>query len=199
MPGGSGIAENTIPQAITLDHGANKTSPDGQSTSNSVPYPSPDSSETNDPPQQTLTAPPQNIELGSDSSALVSSNVPNIELELLHHFTFTTYTTFAHSPLVHEFYRTTLIRLGLKCDYLMQVLLSVSAQHLAYCHGASDTSKRDFYIAQGIELQRRAARGAVQFMNRTDLDVEELINLFLFSVLTVHFGKGSRLTSCSLF
>lgn len=107
-----------------------------------------------------------------------------VELELLHHFTFHTYSTLTRETAVQEFWRTTAVQVGLKCDYIMQALLAVSALHLAY----QTPDKRDLYIGRGVKLHRKASRSAVRFMDKTDINTDEAINLFLFSSLTMLFG-----------
>ena len=117
----------------------------------------------------------------------LSHQFPTVELELLHHFTVHTYSTLTHESAVQEFWRTTAIQVGLKCSYMLQALLAVSALHLA----DQTPDKRDLYIARGMKLHRQASRSAVRFMDREDINTDEAVNLFLFSSLTMFFGMPS--------
>ena len=54
------------------------------------------------------------------------------DLELLHNYTTKTYSTLTDSLLLREFYRTTAVQYGLKEEYIMRTVLSVSASHMAY-------------------------------------------------------------------
>lgn len=87
-------------------------------------------------------------------------HLPMLELELLHNFTTLTYTTLAASPAIAEFWRVTVVQVGLRCSYIMRSILALSALHLAYHRPA----QRDRYTAAGIELHRRAARTAMGYM-----------------------------------
>jgi hypothetical protein len=80
-----------------------------------------------------------------------------------------------------------MVQLGFTCDYIMRAVLAVSALHLAYHR----PDKRDWYTAQAILLHQRASRSAMKVMERAEgLDKDETACLFLFSMLTVFFGKS---------
>ncbi|KAK3367759.1 hypothetical protein B0H63DRAFT_85984 [Podospora didyma] len=121
-----------------------------------------------------------------------NDDLPLLELELLHNFTILTYSTLAADASVCDFWRVTVVRIGLGCDYIMRSVLAVSALHLAYHR----PEKRDFYTAQGIVLHQRASRSAMRAMapesggGLTD-NLDDAVNLFLFSMLTVYFALAS--------
>jgi len=54
------------------------------------------------------------------------------DLELLHNYTTRTYATLSDNLLLREVYRTTAVQYGLKEEYIMRTLLSVSASHMAH-------------------------------------------------------------------
>lgn len=54
------------------------------------------------------------------------------DLELLHNFTTRTYATLSDNLILAEFYRTSAVQYGLKEEYIMRTILSISASHLAY-------------------------------------------------------------------
>jgi len=81
----------------------------------------------------------------------------------------------------------TVVEIGLRCDYIMRAVLAISALHLAYHR----PDRRDFYTAQGIVLHQRAARSAMRFIAPSGIDsLDDKVNLFLFSMLTVYFGTS---------
>ncbi|KAK3314091.1 hypothetical protein B0H66DRAFT_567739 [Apodospora peruviana] len=145
-------------------------------------------------PWQTSTAPtepaptPREQHRHDDHSETLHSSLPILELELLHNFTVSTYSTLAADADVCDFWRITVVReIGLKCDYIMRAVLAVSALHLAFRR----PEKRDFYTAQGIELHRQASQSAVRFISLPDLGKDDTVNLFLFSMLTIYFALAS--------
>ncbi|KAK3320343.1 hypothetical protein B0T19DRAFT_404846 [Cercophora scortea] len=117
-----------------------------------------------------------------------SDSLPLLELELLHNFTIHTYSTLTADEHVADFWRTTVVQIGLKCDYIMRAVLAVSALHLAYHR----PEKRDFYTAHGIEFHRRASRSAMQLFHVVSAtDTDNAANLFLFSMMTIYFALAS--------
>ena len=113
-------------------------------------------------------------------------DLPLLELELLHNFTTLTYSTLAVDPGVCDFWRVTVVQIGLQCDYIMRAVLAISALHLAYHR----PERRDFYTAQGIVLHQKAARSAMRFIAPSGIEsLDDAVNLFVFSMLTIYFGK----------
>jgi hypothetical protein len=134
----------------------------------------------------TLPSPPPSLESGP---ARDNGDLPLLELELLHNFSTLTYSTLAADPDVADFWRVTVVQIGLRCDYIMRAVLAISALHLAYHR----PDRRDFYTAQGILFHQRAARSAMQFIapeGRVE-KLDDAVNLFLFSMLTIYFGVSS--------
>lgn len=84
---------------------------------------------------------------------------------------------------MQELFRTSLIELGLKYDYVMRAVLAVSALHLAH----SRPENRDFYTTHAIMFFQDASRSAMKPLE--NIDKEHNTSLFFFSVLTVYFGK----------
>ncbi|KAK3689699.1 hypothetical protein B0T22DRAFT_177160 [Podospora appendiculata] len=122
------------------------------------------------------------------SSDSGSDILPLLELELLHNFTIHTYSTLTADEHVADFWRTTVVQIGLRCDYIMRAVLAVSALHLAYHR----PEKRDFYTAHGIEFHRRASRSAMQLFHVVSAtDTDNAANLFLFSMMTIYFALAS--------
>ncbi|KAK3989111.1 putative transcription factor [Cladorrhinum sp. PSN332] len=117
-----------------------------------------------------------------------TDELPLLELELLHNFTTRTYSTLAADPSICEFWRVSVVDLGLQCDYIMRAVLALSALHLAYHR----PERRDYYTAQGILLHQKASRAAMSFMTpEVKKDKDASASLFLFSMLTVYFALAS--------
>ncbi|KAH8674282.1 hypothetical protein BX600DRAFT_227643 [Xylariales sp. PMI_506] len=107
------------------------------------------------------------------------------DLELLHNFTTMTYATMSEDPTVREFYRISLVQVGLSRDYIMQAVLAISSLHLAHHrHGASD-----HYQSLAMSHHERASRAALDLVV-PDLSPDDAQILFLFSVLTTFYGKN---------
>lgn len=108
-----------------------------------------------------------------------------LELELLHHFTTQTSTTLATDTSVREFWRVNVVQMGLQCDYIMDTLLALSTLHIAHLN----PEKREAYAARGMEYHQRASNLAIESMKNIG-EGNDYTNLYVFSVLTVFFGKS---------
>ncbi|KAK3307725.1 uncharacterized protein B0T15DRAFT_522384 [Chaetomium strumarium] len=106
------------------------------------------------------------------------------DLELLHHYTTATYRTLVESPTVREFYRKTVVQVGLSCDYIMRAILAVSSLHLAHHRPQG----RDHYQAVAIAHHQAASQAAMPLIS--DATPENAQMLFLFSVLTTYYSLG---------
>jgi hypothetical protein len=106
-----------------------------------------------------------------------------LDLQLMHHFTTSTYATlFCHPPMRH-FWRGEAIQMGLRCDYVMRAILAVSALHLAH----HSPERRELYTSTALNYHRIASRQAMSLLS--DMKEENASNLFVFSVLTIFFGS----------
>ncbi|KAK3492081.1 uncharacterized protein B0T23DRAFT_453272 [Neurospora hispaniola] len=117
-------------------------------------------------------------------------------LLLLHNFTSSTYLTLTTDPTVANFWRTSVVDLAFSLSssspsssYLLRVLLSVSALHLAFQQ--SCPQKRDFYTAQGILLHQKATREAMRRMLPVIERDEDELGLYLFANLTIYVALAS--------
>lgn len=122
--------------------------------------------------------------------------LPTLHLLLLHNFTSSTYLTLTTDPSVAAFWRTSVINLAFSLSsssppssYLLRVLLSVSALHLAFQQ--SCPQKRDFYTAQGILLHQKATREAMRRMLPVIERSEDELGLYLFANLTIYVALAS--------
>ena len=130
--------------------------------------------------------------------------LPTLHLLLLHNFTSSTYLTLTTDSTVAHFWRTSVVNLAFSLSsssftssssssssssYLLRVLLSVSALHLAFQQ--SCPQKRDFYTAQGILLHQKATREAMRKMLPVIEREEDELGLYLFAALTIYVALAS--------
>ncbi|TDZ65256.1 hypothetical protein CTRI78_v003574 [Colletotrichum trifolii] len=114
-----------------------------------------------------------------------------VDLELMHNFTTSVYLTLSTDPLVRQMWRVSVVGLALRCDYVMRTLLSISALHLAH----QQPGRKEALVAKALSYHRIASRQAMGLMS--GLDEENAEKLFLFSLLTIFFGKSSSLSMSS--
>lgn len=105
-----------------------------------------------------------------------------VDLELMHHFTSSTYQTLTTDPVTQNLWRTGVIRMALSCDYLMLSILSVSALHMKHLNPTRSQEMQ----AQSVLYHEEASRLIVGVMEHEGTDRNEK---FLFSVLTIFYGK----------
>ncbi|KAI0198883.1 hypothetical protein F4808DRAFT_434122 [Astrocystis sublimbata] len=107
------------------------------------------------------------------------------QLELLHNYTTSTYATLSENPVIRDFYRITVVQVGLECDYVMRSLLAVSSLQLAYYR----PHMREHYRSTAVYHHEIASRTAGNLIR--DLNDSTVGNLFLFSALTIFYAFGS--------
>ncbi|KAK5624889.1 hypothetical protein RRF57_000605 [Xylaria bambusicola] len=121
---------------------------------------------------ETLAAPSCSLDLNMD------------QLGLLHNYTTSTYATLSESPVIRDFYRITVVQIGLECEYVMRSLLAVSSLQLAYYR----SHMREHYRSTAVHHHEIASRIAGNLIQ--DLNASTVENLFLFSTLTVFYAFG---------
>jgi hypothetical protein len=93
---------------------------------------------------------------------------------------------------MREFYRTTVVQVGLNCDYIMRAncdyimraILAVSSLHLAHHR----QHMRDHYEAVAIAHHQIASQAAIALI--PDATPQNAQMLFVFSVLTTYYGES---------
>ncbi|KAF6794653.1 C6 zinc finger protein [Colletotrichum sojae] len=108
-----------------------------------------------------------------------------VDLELIHNFTTSVYATLSTDPVVRRMWRVSVVRLALRCEYVMRALLSVSALHLAH----RVPERKEALVSRALLYHRLASREAMELMNAVDERNTE--NLLLFSLLTIFFALAS--------
>jgi gluconate kinase len=86
--------------------------------------------------------------------------------------------------MLRYFWHVDAVRCGLESDFIMSALLAVSALHMVY----RQPTCRDSYAAKAIHLHQKSSRSAARLMARQSQF--QGLSVFLFSVLTVYFGKS---------
>ncbi|OHE91142.1 hypothetical protein CORC01_13553, partial [Colletotrichum orchidophilum] len=108
-----------------------------------------------------------------------------VDLELIHNFTTSVYMTLSTDDLVRQMWQVSVVRMALKCEYVMRTLLSISALHLAH----ERPERKEALVSKALLYHRLASREAMQLMST--LDERNAENLFLFSLLTIFFALAS--------
>ncbi|KAF7871629.1 hypothetical protein EAF04_003736 [Stromatinia cepivora] len=129
---------------------------------------------------------PRQIPLPSIS--ILDGHAPNftlLDMELLHHYTTSTYMTLVSSPYLATLWRINIPQLAYSQEIVMRGLLAIAALHLAYYK----PEKRDFYISAAVSHHRKALAGAITMM--ADVNDENCIALFVFTSITFLYSLGS--------
>ncbi|KAI1333783.1 hypothetical protein F5Y15DRAFT_403972 [Xylariaceae sp. FL0016] len=114
--------------------------------------------------------------------SLTPSGLSMADLELMHNYTTSTFTTLSENSVLRDFYRVTAVQLGLNCDYIMRTILAVSALHLAHYR----PQMRDYYQSIAMNHHQIASRAVMDLMS--DINPDTAQSLFLFSVMTIFFA-----------
>ena len=105
-----------------------------------------------------------------------------VDLELLHNFCTSTYSTLSNDPLLRTLWKTTVVQISFSCDYVLRTLLAVSALHLAHHR----PQKRDDYISRALLYHQVASRVAITELSNVSEGNAQYLQLF--STLTIFFG-----------
>jgi hypothetical protein len=113
------------------------------------------------------------------------------DLQLLHHFTLSTSRTFSTPSNSYEFWHTTVVQLAFKHDFLLHMIMAVSALHMLH---ADTTSTRLLVLSRRHQnIAIKSSRDA--FSNVTQINCDAL---FTFSLLTyIHESATSLNESLS--
>ncbi|KAI2466961.1 hypothetical protein F4781DRAFT_423633 [Annulohypoxylon bovei var. microspora] len=108
-----------------------------------------------------------------------------LDLELLHHFTTSTCFTFSTEPIIRNFWRINVPRMGFTYHYVLKGILSLAALHLARLK----PQRRDLLIEQAMVHQNASSSLALPVLN--DLSSENSVPILFFSMLTTYIAFGS--------
>ncbi|OTB20761.1 hypothetical protein K445DRAFT_372322 [Daldinia sp. EC12] len=115
-----------------------------------------------------------------------------IDLELLHHFTTSTCFTFSSEPMVRNFWRVNVPRMGFSFEYVLRGVLSLAALHLS----RFKPQRRDSLIEQAIVHHNASSSMALPVLN--DLTSQNSVPIFFFSMLTTYIAFASPKESDNL-
>ncbi|KAI1410598.1 hypothetical protein F5Y13DRAFT_192176 [Hypoxylon sp. FL1857] len=115
-----------------------------------------------------------------------------LDLELLHHFTTSTCFTFSAEPMVRNFWRVNVPRLGFSYPYVLEAILSLAALHLA----RFKPQRRDVLIEQAMVHHNASSSMALPVLN--NLNSDDSVPMFFFSMLTTYIAFGSPKESDNL-
>ncbi|KAI4593985.1 hypothetical protein KJ359_008773 [Pestalotiopsis sp. 9143b] len=104
------------------------------------------------------------------------------DLELLHHYTTSVCMTISTEPLARSFWRINIPQIGFNTPFILKGILAVSALHLARYR----PDRKEFYT--GLAFQHHNAALAQASPLIANIDIDNGVNLFLFSTLTYFFS-----------
>jgi hypothetical protein len=116
-----------------------------------------------------------------DSTSRVTdqgSNINSLHLELLHNFTTSTCFTFTRDPVLQTLWRVNVPQVGLTQPFAMQMILAMSAYHIAHFR----PSQKAFYVSNADILHDEAIRTVSTIL--PSITDENCTGLWLFAVMT---------------
>lgn len=108
-----------------------------------------------------------------------------LDLELLNNFTSSTCNTLSGNPTNRNIWKNAVVRRALSCEFVMRVVLAVSATQIAQHR----PNQKHYYLSHAMAYHEIASRKAVSLM--AEMRPEDLEDLWIFSVLTLFFALGS--------
>ncbi|KAI1378433.1 hypothetical protein F4677DRAFT_453570 [Hypoxylon crocopeplum] len=108
-----------------------------------------------------------------------------LDLELLHHFTTSTCFTISTEPMVRNFWRVNIPRMGFSYPYVLRAILSLSALHLS----RFKPQRRDTLIEQAMIHHNTSSSLALPVLN--NLSSDNSVPIFFFSMLTTFIAFAS--------
>ncbi|XDG01020.1 hypothetical protein ABKA04_000635 [Annulohypoxylon sp. FPYF3050] len=115
-----------------------------------------------------------------------------LDLELLHHFTTSTCFTFSTEPMVRNYWRVNVPRMGFSYQYVLKGVLSLAALHLA----KFKPQRRDILVERAMIHQNASSSLALPVLN--DIHSENSVPILFFSMLTMFNAFASPKESSDL-
>ncbi|KAI0902046.1 hypothetical protein F4806DRAFT_445498 [Annulohypoxylon nitens] len=115
-----------------------------------------------------------------------------LDLELLHHFTTSTCFTFSTEPMVRNYWRVNVPRMGFSYQYVLKGVLSLAALHLA----KFKPQRRDILTERAMIHQNASSSMALPVLN--DIHSENSVPILFFSMLTMFNAFASPKESSDL-
>lgn len=107
-----------------------------------------------------------------------------LDLELMHHWSTSTFDTVAVDPNIRQFWRKNVVQIGFGCDFVMKAILSVAALHIAQLQ----PYRRPRMLPYAWTLYSSASESARGCMGKDSRNPDEMDNLFTFSMLTMIYS-----------
>lgn len=103
-------------------------------------------------------------------------------LELLYNYCMSTCHTLSWNPVLKTLYQTSVLKIGLECDYVMHSILSMSALHLARLK----PDQERYYLTQALDLHRASLTGGSAAVS--NVTPGNCVHLYVFSIFTFMFA-----------
>ncbi|KXH28936.1 hypothetical protein CSIM01_13338 [Colletotrichum simmondsii] len=108
-----------------------------------------------------------------------------LDLELLHHYNTSTYSTLSSDPAMRNYFLESVPRLGFSHPYVLHALLALSASHVAHFR---PESRGHYHACAKVHHGKATTVAAPLLMNITE---EERIPMYFFSIFTLFISFAS--------
>ncbi|KAH7024185.1 hypothetical protein EDB80DRAFT_699290 [Ilyonectria destructans] len=119
--------------------------------------------------------------LTSQTPTTPSVTTPNLELELLHHFTVSTSSTLTTEPQVRDLWRVLVPQIGFSTRYILDGVFGLAGLHM----GRYNPGRRDQLLSQATHFHTLSLEQALPLIPA--IAPQNSSHLFLFGVLTLLF------------
>ncbi|CAD6441714.1 dc7210a3-4701-4f3c-bfb1-19806323dcef [Sclerotinia trifoliorum] len=115
-----------------------------------------------------------------------------LDMELLHHYTTSTFMTVVSNPSLATLWRINIPQLACSHEIVMRGILSIAALHIAYYK----PEKRDFYVSTAVSHHQNALASAITMMD--DVNDDNCTALHIFTSITLIYSLASPRKSLDL-
>ncbi|KFA80864.1 hypothetical protein S40288_09797 [Stachybotrys chartarum IBT 40288] len=129
------------------------------------------------------TTPPPPVPSGISSSIDSDTSLNVLDLELMCHWTTSTYATLTHDPALLPFWRQNIVTIGRSCPFVMRSILSLSALHLAHLSPGRERELVEKSIICQQQARKEASAVVASVHRHSPPEVVE--NSFCYSLLTM--------------
>ncbi|KAG4427924.1 hypothetical protein IFR05_016595 [Cadophora sp. M221] len=118
---------------------------------------------------------------GSEDQGHWNNNINTSDLELLHHFSTSTYLTMSNIPSKQEIWRTNLVRIGFRHKFLLRGIFALSTLHLGHlAHLESSADSIDYMVKAAMHQNT----GLAEFRKTLEtIDTSKIDAILAFSCL----------------
>jgi hypothetical protein len=108
-----------------------------------------------------------------------------LDLELLHHYSISTYLTLSSDPVIRNYFLVNVPQLGFSHPYVLYSILALAASHLAHFRPEA----RQCYYAEATARHTAATSMAAPLLS--DISATNSIPMYCFSILTMFISFAS--------